>query len=655
MNMQLRATLRHYSWVMRSYCRLIGLVVLVCTGASAGISLCLPPVYQASALIMVNSSTNVDGNTNNDIYSNQALAFSYAFLVTKDDVLQAAIQQLPGLTVSQLAQAVSDSPITNTPMIEIRAQAANPQQAALIANVVAKSFIRIQLGKVSADLQDQDNQLSQRLQAARATSNTAQARLIVLQASHASASAIAGQRSLSDTYQANYTALLDSYHNLQALELQAPHTLSISQLATPPPQPISPHVWLNISVAAALSLLLAVVFALLRDWLDETIKTEEDAVRLTSLRALGSVPCSIPPALDDATAKSVPSEKSVSIARSDAIDESCIAISSALLGQCDGKRTIMVTGLHSACGTSTVAANLALALTRSGRRVLLIDANLRRPILHVSGFQFFHSQSLVNCLAELRMHPQSRASVVSWLDQWRTCIPYLWLLPAGPVPLHPASLLSLPEMYVLIQGLLASQAIDLLILDCAALDAGADALALAVAVDATILVIEAGKEKKEGLNRASASLERFNAPILGVIINRWHSGLRSYFYAEHTPTELCPSFAQFQMPLPVTQMPLSNTPRLPAHTQELTSGKLPERAMPTETPPSLVRIAPSSLPLTTTEPSGKAIAYSVSQTRTLHMVPAKHKGIIIPARLYDLQESDQGQSVRSYDGSRHGQ
>jgi hypothetical protein len=286
---------------------------------------------------------------------------------------------------------------------------------------------------------------------------------------------------------------------------------------------------------------------------------------------------------------------------------------------------------------------------------LLIDANLRRPILHVSGFQFFHSQSLVNCLAELRMHPQSRASVVSWLDQWRTCIPYLWLLPAGPVPLHPASLLSLPEMYVLIQGLLASQAIDLLILDCAALDAGADALALAVAVDATILVIEAGKEKKEGLNRASASLERFNAPILGVIINRWHSGLRSYFYAEHTPTELCPSFAQFQMPLPVTQMPLSNTPRLPAHTQELTSGKLPERAMPTETPPSLVRIAPSSLPLTTTEPSGKAIAYSVSQTRTLHMVPAKHKGIIIPARLYDLQESDQGQSVRSYDGSRHGQ
>src|SRR6266568_6806548 len=157
--MQLRDTLRHYLWVIRKYFRLIGFAVFFCTCTTVGISLCLPPVYQASALIMVNGSTNVDSNMNNAIYSNQALAFSYSFLVTKDDVLQAAVQQLPGINVSQLKLAVSDSPISNTPMIEIRAQAASPQQAALIANVVARSFIRIQLGKVSADLQNQDNQL----------------------------------------------------------------------------------------------------------------------------------------------------------------------------------------------------------------------------------------------------------------------------------------------------------------------------------------------------------------------------------------------------------------------------------------------------------------------------------------------------------------
>lgn len=645
--MHLRATLRHYSWVIRRYWRLIGLVVLTCTCTTVGISLCLPPVYQASALIMVNGNTNVDGNANNDIYSNQALAFSYSFLVTKDDVLQAAAQQLPGLTVSQLEQAVSDSPITNTPMIEIRAQAADPQQAALIANEVAKAFIRIQLGKVSADLQNQDNQFSQRLQAARATSDAAQAKLLMLQARHASAGDIAGQRNLADTDQANYTALLDSYHHLQTLELQVPDTLNIFQLATPPSQPISPQVWLNASIAAALSLLLAVVFVLLLDWMDETIKTEEDVTRLTSLRALGAVPCSISPALDDGAAA-----KSISIARSEAIDESFIAISSALRGQCDGKRAIMVTGLHSACGTSTVAANLALALTRSGKRVLLIDANLRRPALHLGGFQFFHSQSLVNCLAELRMYPQSRAKIVSWLDQWRTRTPYLWLLPAGPVPLRPAAILALPEMCVLIQDLLASQAIDLLILDCAALDAGADALALSGATDATILVIEAGKEKKESLDRACASLARFNAPILGVIINRWHSGLRSYFYAEQTPTENLSSSARIQIPASIAQMALPETPHPLALAPERTSDRLLAQVMPTETPPPLVRIAPSALSLAAAEPSARAIESSVPQTRTLHMVPTKHKGIIIPARLYDLEDDDQGQGRKPYDDSR---
>jgi capsular polysaccharide biosynthesis protein len=311
--MQLRDTLRHYVWVIRKYFLWIGLFVLICTCTTAGISLCLPPVYQASALIMVNGSTDVDSDTNNDIYSNQALAFSYSFLVTKDDVLQAAVQQLPGISLSQLKQAVSDSSISNTPMIEIRAQAANPKQAALIANVVARAFIRIQLGKVSADLQNQDSQLTLRLQTVRAISDAAQTKLIALQASHASASEIASQRNLTSTYQANYAALLDSYHHLQLLELQTPDTLNIFQLATPPELPVSPLAWLNATIAAALSLVLAVVAVLLRDWMDETIKTEEDVMRLTPLKALGSVPSYVSSDLDTSTSEKLASSKNLSL------------------------------------------------------------------------------------------------------------------------------------------------------------------------------------------------------------------------------------------------------------------------------------------------------------------------------------------------------
>jgi capsular exopolysaccharide synthesis family protein len=647
--MQLRDTLRHYCWVIRKYFPLIGFGALFCTCMTAGISLCLPPVYEASALIMVSGSTNVDSNTNNDIYSDQALAFSYSFLVTKDDVLQAAARQLPGLSVSLLRQDVSDSPITNTPMIEIRAQASSPQQAALIANVVAKSFIRIQLGKVSADLQNQDSDLSQHLQAARAASDAAQTKLMTLQAMHAPTGEITSQRDLSATYQANYTALLDNYHHLQSLELQVPATLNIFQQATPPDVPVSPHIWLNAGIAAALSLLLLVVAALLLDWMDETIKTEEDVMRLTALKPLGSVPSCI-------SAGAAPAEKSVtlekSIARSEAIDESFIPINTALLDQFESKRAIMVTGLRPACGTSTVAANLAMALTRSGRRVLLIDANLRRPVLHISGFQYFHSQSLVSCLAELRMSPLARQQIVTWLNQWRTRTPYLWFLPAGPVPLRPASLLSIPELRVLIQDLLDCQTIDLLIVDSAALDEGTDALALAAATDAAILVIEAGKEKKESLDRAGISLERFNAPILGVIINRWHEGLRSYFYTEHTYTERLQTSAHVQVPPSAASQLLPDTPHLPALTQEHPSDKLLACVIPTETPAPLMRVLSSTSPLAVAEPSAKDVGYSLRQTRTQHAIPTKHKGIIIPAKPYDLKNSGQRHGLRSYQGSR---
>src|SRR5579885_30163 len=118
--MQLHDVLWHYGWVIRHWSRLILLGALGCTVATFAISSMIPPVYQASAMIKVHESV---ASSSGDVFSDQALAVSYSLLITSTDVLQATAQKLPGLTVNQLQNIVSDSPLDSTQLIEVRAQA----------------------------------------------------------------------------------------------------------------------------------------------------------------------------------------------------------------------------------------------------------------------------------------------------------------------------------------------------------------------------------------------------------------------------------------------------------------------------------------------------------------------------------------------------
>lgn len=578
--MQLQDIFKHFCWLLRRRLRLIGIGTAIGTCTTLIISLCILPVYQASAMILVNSMA-VTGNT--DVYSDQALALSYTSLATKDDVLRAAVQQLPGTSVTQLRQAISSEPVNGLPVIEIRARTSSAQQAANEANGVANVFIHLLVARTRQDLLGQEHQLSQNLQAQRSSVDAAQARLSILQQLHASASTIAHQRTQLDSDQARYNALLDDYHQLQQREAQVNNELTVSRSATVPTQSQGPNVWLNTVIALFASLWALFLWVLVQDWLDDTVKTDEDVRNLAAITPLGSIPL---------CESKLPNVSPSPIMHHEQIEDAFVAIGASVRANRRAIRSLLVTGLRPGVGVSTTAVHLALSLARAGMRILLIDANLRRPALQ-DMFQGSGSVTLVNCLAEMQMfHEQISDHLSELFSRWKTANPHLWVLPAGPVSSYPSSILDVPELAAFVQALLDykqnGQAIDMIIFDTAPLHAGSDGLAVAAVADATLLVADAGKQRGEALREAGIIVERVHAPVLGAVVNRHHSGQHAYFYIRRSAEE--PGRHCYEEDTTLTQTMLPETPRPHALMQELLIG--PHKMAAQETPPAVEQVLP---------------------------------------------------------------
>lgn len=545
--------LRYYASVMRHWLWLLLLGTSICACVTFIISSQLLPTYQASTLIQVNGTGMTDSGS---VFANQALAVSYALLITSNDVLTQVAQQVPGASLSALQANVSAAPEESTQIIQIRANAHSAQQAAQIANTVAQVFIALQIKKILAPLQNQSNQLSNLMMTQRAQVDSDAVQLNTLQTSNVGVDALARQRNKLNNDQATYNATLTNYQQVQLQILDTTNVISQVQVATPPTSPISPHVTLNTLTAALLGLLLSLTLALVLDWLDTSIKTLEDVTHLTSLVPLGSIVRSTRPQL-------VPGMVVTTIA-DEIMERDFITIGTTLckIAQEQGPRAFLVTATQSGVGTTLTTTYLALTLAQMGKRVLLIDASIRQPLLHEL-FLRQNMKGLVNSLPEVYYF---RAEIVqAWRDQWLTHIPNLWLLPAGPPSSHPPTILRSQELSLLLSWLLGQQAalptLDFILFDAPALKDHADTLALASVVPATLLVIEAGKECEEVVMAAEETLRRVGAPILGVILNRQTARHHSSIYARNAYMQRKTSLLaanESVMPGPVTPAALAS-------------------------------------------------------------------------------------------------
>jgi capsular exopolysaccharide synthesis family protein len=170
-------------------------------------------------------------------------------------------------------------------------------------------------------------------------------------------------------------------------------------------------------------------------------------------------------------------------------------------------QTLMVTSASLGEGKSTVIANLAVTTAQSGKRVLLIDADLRKPTQHQI-FQIPNGSGLTHLLikqaqVEQVIHPIGDL----WLD----------VIPSGPVPPNPADLLGSQRMKELLEQL--RQEYDMILIDAPPVLAVTDPQLLATFVDGVLLVIRAGKVKREDAKKAMTLLDYVEANVIGSVFN----------------------------------------------------------------------------------------------------------------------------------------
>lgn len=170
--------------------------------------------------------------------------------------------------------------------------------------------------------------------------------------------------------------------------------------------------------------------------------------------------------------------------------------------------TLVVTSAAPGDGKSTTLSNLAVTMAQGEKRTILVDADLRQPSLHTI-FGASNGQGLTTMAME--------DGALSEPPLLETSVDNLWLLPSGPLPPNPAEILGSRRMEEIIDALKVHA--DIVLFDAPPVIAVTDAAVLGTKVDGVLLVIRAGKTRREHASRAKEVLERVNVRIVGAVLN----------------------------------------------------------------------------------------------------------------------------------------
>jgi capsular exopolysaccharide synthesis family protein len=297
--------------------------------------------------------------------------------------------------------------------------------------------------------------------------------------------------------------------------------------AETPERPVSPRKLLNLALSMFFGLGLGVGVAILLHFVDNTIKTEHDIVRYApGIAILGHIPLFHPlrvvgPESPAANLDAHPDLASHQDSRSGFAEAFKNLRTSLLLASPDRPpRHIVVTSCEPGDGKSTVALNLAIVLTQMGRKVLLVDADLRRPrIQRVMGTD--NAVGLSSFLSG-NVSPEGLARPSE--------VPLLDVVTSGPIPPNPSELLDSPRLGDFLEELTARGGYHHVIFDSPPALLVADGVILATKVDTTILVARAGATRREAFMQGIARLRQARAKLAGTVLNALSDRPRYYYY-----------------------------------------------------------------------------------------------------------------------------
>jgi capsular exopolysaccharide synthesis family protein len=479
--------LTRYLRVLRQHVLMIIVCPVAAALAAGAVSLGLPPVYEAHVSLYVRAAQPIQGTDPTVAgLTTDAVLRTYANWMTQRPILDQVNSDLGlGMRPEDLAKKIKVTPQTNTLLLDVAVQDTNPSRARDIANRLVSDFI--------------------------ATVKTTQEN--------------------------------------QSTTTPSTDKLIVTSPAVLPDRPVLPNKTLNVAVAFAAALLVAVGLAFLLDYLDQSIKSDDVLTERLGLAPIGHI-----------AYEPVQNGKQSELVTMDTHSSSSEAFkalrTSVLFATVDDKvKAVVVTSPELGEGKSRTAANLAVTLAQAGHKTLLIDADFRRPSQH----RLFGKVRNVG-LSNLILGDAAENEAITAVE----AIPQLWLLPSGPTPPNPSELLGSERMRELMSKLW--QQFGYVILDTPPLNAVTDASILASAAPATILIAEQGRTTWPALTHAKQTLDRVKANTIGVVLNKVRASAGSYYYG----------YGNYAPPSPNGHSPLQTLGDTPIHDSARTESQLPQ-------------------------------------------------------------------------------
>ncbi len=477
----MQGSLSRYVMLARRWAWMVVLGIVICGGATYVVSKLTPPVYQASVTVIINLKSATSAYDN--IIASEQVVPTYAQLLTNPSVLEPVVAAHQGMTLQQLISMISVKPQSNTQLIELDVKSGDPQLAMQLANEISQSFARFSNSQLSG------------------------------------------------------TVYIVS--------------------AKLPTDPISSKPLQNAGIGALVGLGLALALIVIFEWIDDLPASPEEVQELLDMEVLTVIPrfsdhqrlqskkpeeilalaegrdlwhASLhaiqvlmsfkPITIINAMAPVIPQISryqhldSKKLEEMPALAEACHLLCISLNAEQAVKpfKLVMVTSVLAGEGKSIIATTLASLLAIADKSVLLVDANMRNPVLD-QRFQLDNHQGLSTALLEVEAQPE-----VARYSQ-ATNIPTLRVLTAGVFPANPAELLQSRQAKRLFDQF-AQASFDYIIFDTPALLPIADAQILSSHVQTIVLVVDASRTSRRMLLRARRVLKRMHTVVLGVAMNK---------------------------------------------------------------------------------------------------------------------------------------
>ncbi|HEY5868351.1 MAG TPA: polysaccharide biosynthesis tyrosine autokinase, partial [Candidatus Tectomicrobia bacterium] len=331
-----------------------------------------------------------------------------------------------------------------------------------------------------------------------------------------------------------YAFLLKKREDAQILEARTISKVHMIDPPVTPGNPIQPKLSLNLIVAATLGLVLGLGLAYFVEYLDDTIKTLEEAEQQVGLPLLGAIP-EIPvrsnPGQGLLVVPQLAGGKVPGTAAAEALHSLRTNLQFSDIGGAPRKK-LAITSPQVGDGKTTVVANLALSFAAMGHKILLVDADLRRPQLA----QIFNAPREPGLVETLRAE-------IRWSEAVRVVRENCHLLTSGAIPPNPSELLASRRMRALLSKWEAVY--DYILVDAPAVMAVTDPVVVGTLCQGVLLVVRAHKTSPLAIRRALAQLDMAHIPTVGVVVNGLklalgygnYSNRDNYYYNNHSKSE----------------------------------------------------------------------------------------------------------------------